>query len=128
MDNITAEVIGKKARALKHCEKLLSKIDKNGSAKVVLNCTGVEFIVHKDDAIYFRIQKTRYELLEDIKSYQLMKSAVKSVPTRVSPTPVCAAETPSLTPEEIREAKKAKAKEYQHRYYEKKKAEKNKKV
>lgn len=128
MDNITAEMIGKKARALKHCEKLLSKIDKTGSAKVVLNCTGVEFIVHKDDAIYFRIQKTRYELLEDIKSYQLMKSAAKSIPTRVSPTPICAAEKPSLTPEEMREAKKAKAKECQRRYYEKKKAEKNKKV
>ena len=45
MDIVTAETIGKKSKALKHCDKLLSKIDKNGSAKVVLNCTGVEFVV-----------------------------------------------------------------------------------
>lgn len=33
MDNITAENIGKKARAFKHCEKLLATIDKNGQAE-----------------------------------------------------------------------------------------------
>lgn len=38
MDIVTAETIGKKSKALKHCDKLLSKIDKNGSAKVKLNC------------------------------------------------------------------------------------------
>ena len=51
MDIVTAETIGKKSKALKHCDKLLSKIDKNGSASVKLNCTGVEFVVHKDDSL-----------------------------------------------------------------------------
>lgn len=71
MDSVTAENIGKKARALKHCDKLLDKIDKHGSAKIVLNCTGVEFIVHKGDAIYLSIQKTKYALLCDIRSYEI---------------------------------------------------------
>lgn len=71
MNKTTAENIGKKARALKHCEKLLNKIDKEGSAKIVLNCTGVEFIVEKNDAIYLTIQKQKYALLCDIQSYQI---------------------------------------------------------
>lgn len=43
MDNITAEMIGRKAKALKHCNKVLSTIDKKGSATISLNCTGVVF-------------------------------------------------------------------------------------
>lgn len=72
---ITAEAIGKKARALKHCNKLLSKINKEGSAKIVLNCTGVEFVVHKGDAIHLKIQTTRAQLTEDINSYDIVRKA-----------------------------------------------------
>lgn len=71
MDILTAEVIAKKSKALKHCDKLLSAIDKNGSVWVKLNCTGVGFKVRKNDAIYLRIQATKYQLLDEIRSYEL---------------------------------------------------------
>lgn len=121
MDSVTAENIGKKARALKHCEKLLAKIDKTGSAKVLLNCTGVEFIVHKGDAIYLSIQKTKYALLCDIQSYEITvraKNSDEQPIRRTAPAPVGAAEP---TPEELLEAKRAKQREYQKRYLAKKK-------
>lgn len=123
MDSVTAENIGKKARALKHCDKLLAKIDKNGSAKVLLNCTGVEFIVHKGDAIYLSIQKTKYALLCDIQSYEITvkaKTADKQPVRRIAPAPVGAAE---LSDEEILEIKREKHREYQRRYLAKKKAQ-----
>lgn len=128
MDSVTAENIGKKARALKHCDKLLAKIDKNGSAKVLLNCTGVEFIVHKGDAIYLSIQKTKYALVCDIKSYEITvkaKNAAKTPIHRTAPAPIGAAKDEdismrkdevSLSPDELRRLKR---KEYNHRYYEK---------
>ena len=120
MDNVTAEIIGRKARALKHCDKLLATIDKNGSAKVKLNCTGVEFVVHKDDAIYLSIQKTKYALLCDIRSYEITVRAKDAETTpirRTAPAPVGAAET---TPaDEELERKRAKRREYNRRYREK---------
>ena len=123
MDIVTAETIGKKSKALKHCDKLLSKIDKNGSAKVKLNCTGVEFVVHKDDAIYCRIQHTRYALLDEIRSYELTtrsQRAIEQPVRRTDPAPVGAApESEVLSDEQA--AKKAKKAEYNRRYREKKK-------
>lgn len=103
MDNITAENIGKKARAFKHCEKLLATIDKNGQARVKLNCTGVEFVVHKDDAIYLRIQATKFALLDEIKSYELTARSQRSIEQpvrRTAPAPVGASDTnqPSNSP------------------------------
>ena len=123
MDIVTAETIGKKSKALKHCDKLLSKIDKNGSAKVKLNCTGVEFVVHKDDAIYCRIQHTRYALLDEIRSYELTtrsQRAIEQPVRRTAPAPVGAApESEVLSDEQA--GKKAKKAEYNRRYREKKK-------
>lgn len=123
MDSVTAENIGKKARALKHCDKLLAKIDKNGSAKVLLNCTGVEFIVHKGDAIYLSIQKTKYALLCDIQSYEITmraNTADKQPIRRTAPAPIGAAE---LSDAEILEMKREKHREYQRRYLAKKKTQ-----
>lgn len=123
MDNITAENIGKKARAFKHCEKLLATIDKNGQARVKLNCTGVEFVVHKDDAIYCRIQRTKYALLDDIRSYELTtrsQRAIEQPVRRTAPAPVGAApESEVLSAEQLAKAKKS---EYNRRYREKVKA------
>ena len=124
MDIVTAETIGKKSKALKHCDKLLSKIDKNGSASVKLNCTGVEFVVHKDDAIYCRIQRTKYALLDDIRSYELTtrsQRAVEQPVRRTAPAPVGAApESEVLSAEQRAKLKKA---EYNRHYREKKKAQ-----
>lgn len=95
MDIVTAANIGKKVKALKHCDKLLADIDKNGSRTIILNNTGVEFVVHKDDAIYLRIQATKYTLLDEIRSYELttrsQRAAAQTV-RRTSPTPAGAAE------------------------------------
>lgn len=93
MDNITAENIGKKAKAFKHCEKLLATIDKNGQASVKLNCTGVEFVVHKGDAIYLRIQATKFALLDEIHSYEVTQHAAQHPIRRTAPAPVGAANT-----------------------------------
>lgn len=95
MDNITAENIGKKARAFKHCDKLLSTIDKNGQARIKLNCTGVEFVVHKDDAIYLRIQATKFALLDEIRSYEVTRKAEEQIIRHTAPAPVGASETES---------------------------------
>lgn len=125
MDNVTAEIIGKKARALKHCDKLLEKIDKQGSAKILLNCTGVEFVVNKGDAIYLSIQKTKYELLYDIRSYEITvraKHAKDGSIHKTAPAPTGAA--PS-TPDDELERKRAKQREYNRRYLAKKKLQKN---
>ena len=128
MDNVTAEIIGKKARALKHCDKLLEKIDKQGSAKILLNCTGVEFVVNKGDAIYFSIQKTKYELLYDIRSYEI---TVRAKEAQTTPYKKISAVAPSgaaaPTPEEeALERKRAKQREYQRRYRAKKMLQENK--
>lgn len=94
MDIVTAETIGRKSKALKHCDRLLSKIDKHGSATIKLNCTGVEFVVHKDDAIYCRIQSTKYRLLDEIRSYELTTQSQRAIAQpvrRTAPAPVGAA-------------------------------------
>lgn len=124
MDIVTAEAIGKKSRALKHCDKLLSQIDKKGEVWVKLNNTGVQFLVHKDDAIYCRIQRTKYALLDDIRSYELTtrsQRAIEQPVRRTAPAPVGAApESEVLSAEQQAKLKKA---EYNRRYREKKKAQ-----
>ena len=59
MDRVSAEDIGKKARALKHCIKVLGTIEKKGSAEIVLNCTGVKLVAHKNDALHLKIATTK---------------------------------------------------------------------
>lgn len=89
MDNITAENIGKKSRALKHCNKVIAEIDKKGSATITLNCTGVIFTVHKNDAIYLQLQATRAQLIQEIGSYEIVQKASKpSLSKRFAPAPV----------------------------------------
>lgn len=84
MDNITAEMIGRKAKALKHCNKVLSEIDKKGFATISLNCTGVVFTVYKNDAIYLQLQTTRAQLVQEIGSYEIIQKSSQAY--RVVPT------------------------------------------
>ena len=81
MDRITAETISRKTKALKHCTKLLAKINKEGQATVRLNCTGVEFIVHKGDAMYLKLATIHAQLTEEIRSYEIVKRATTSPAT-----------------------------------------------
>lgn len=125
MDIVTADTIAKKSKALKHCDKLLSQIEKHGEAKVKLNCTGVEFVVRKNDAIYNRIMATKYALLDEIRSYELTTRSQRAIeqPVRhTAPAPVGAAPESELS--EL-EKKKRKRSEYNRRYYEKQKLKKS---
>ena len=72
---MTAEAIGKKARALKHCDKLLKKISIHGWAVVTLNSTGLSFVVHRDDAFYLKLMTMRAQLAEEINSYEILKKS-----------------------------------------------------
>ncbi len=40
MDNITADFIGKKARALKFLNRVLGEVDRDGQARVLFNNAG----------------------------------------------------------------------------------------
>lgn len=126
MDIVTADTIGKKSKALKHCDKLIAEIDKKGFANVKLNCTGVEFTVRKDDAIYCRVQATKYALLDEIRSFELTtraKRALEQPIRKIIPAPVGAAPAQESEEEKIRR-KRAKNAEYQRRHYAKMKAKK----
>lgn len=109
MDTKTAAKIAKASRALRHCEKLLETIEKKGEVKIVLNCTGVTFIVKKDDAMYRRIFTTRAQLLEEIASINVTMSE-----------PIA----PVVTEEEKAEARRKKQREYMRGYNARKRAEK----
>lgn len=120
-----AEAIAKKHRALKHCNKLLAEIDKKGESKVILNNTGVTFVVHKGDAMYLKLSTTRAQLIEDIASYEIVKR--ETTPVEVVPSPEAQPITTTSkkkieTPEE-RERRLAYHREYSKRWYAKRKAE-----
>lgn len=124
MDRETAYLIEKKSKALKHCEKLLKRIEKNGSATIKLNCTGVEFTIKKGDAFYFNIQKTKFKLLEEISSIEVLEKnkekVTKSVP-RTAPAPVGASSAvvagiQTSIFDDIKEQKRQKKLEYQRKW------------
>jgi len=123
MDNITADTIGKKARALKHCEKILNAVDKHGETQIKLNCTGVVFTIRKNDAIYLRVQSTKYALIDEISSYRLTIAAKRKSVRRISPAPVGAAPTdPEADEAAKKEAQRLKHNERQKLYMRRKRA------
>ena len=111
MERTSAEEIGKKARALKHCIKVIGKIDKNGSAEIILNSTGVKFVVKKNDALYLKLATTKAQLEEEIKSYEIVRASGIG---GTSPIPTSA--TPTLSPEEKAAERKAKKNAYMKEY------------
>lgn len=122
MNNEIAEIIGKKARALKHCNKLLKEIDKHGKMEVPLGNTGVVFVVHKNDAIYTRIQSTKFQLLDEINSYEITQreSVQRIMPARrTAPAPVGAAPIEELSETQRAEIAKERQKAYNKTYREK---------
>ncbi|MGN0819867.1 MAG: hypothetical protein ACI4M6_05670 [Christensenellaceae bacterium] len=126
MDTKTAEIIARKSRALKHCEKILGQCDKKGTHRVILNNTGVVIPVTKNDAIYLRIQSIKYQLIDELHSYKVSQSVASSSIKRTAPAPVGAsAEKHVLAPEEKLERRRAQMREASRRYQAKKKALKN---
>ena len=94
MKHTVAETIGRKAKALKHCEKLLNTIDKKGESEILLNNTGVALPVKKDDAIYALLQSIRFKLVHEISSIEIVSKV--NTARRMLPAPYGACdETPS---------------------------------
>ena len=125
MNREIAEKISKKTRALKHCDKILTEVDKKGKKTILLNNTGVEFTVTKGDAIYLRIQSTKYRLLDEINSMEIVESAKNSSPKPAANPPITekvfrkrspAPYGASATEEERLAYKRAKQREYTKRY------------
>lgn len=114
MDRVSAEDIGRKARALKHCIKVLKTIDKKGSAEIVLNCTGVRLVAHKNDALHLKIATTKAQLEEEIASYEIVRAS--NLGNNTSAVPETVTQSPALTPEEKEAARKAKKAAYMKDY------------
>lgn len=114
-----AQAIGQKTRALKHCTKLLDQIDKTGEVSVKLNCTGVTFIVHKNDGMYLRIATTKAQLLEEIAAYEVIKGKKNS---DENPPAAVSEAKPVQTEEEEAAVRKQKKREYMRGYNARKRA------
>lgn len=98
MKHSVAEAIGLKARALKHCDKLISRIDKNGRADIKVCGTGVVLPCEKNDAVYTLLQSIRFRLIHEINSIEIV-SGVKPATPRSLPAPTGACEEASTMPE-----------------------------
>lgn len=87
MKRSDAELIGKKARALKHCVKILELVDKRGSTEILLNNTGITIPCKKGDAMYTLLQSIKYALAHEINDIQVVSMAhAKMLP---APTGAC---------------------------------------
>lgn len=123
--------IERKSKALKHCNKLLDKIDKDEKALVPLNCTGVVLEVIKGDPVYLRLKAIRAQLVVEINSLEITqrtdgtqpaqitvssevfdKPAFEEKPTESSPTKNKRANLKAMTEEELIEHKRRQWREY----------------
>lgn len=111
MNKNEAKVISKKIRAFEHCEKVLARIEKYGSAVVKLNCTGITFTVERGDALHLEFVAKHAALWRDIQSYRIVQEAAAGTSARTLPAPSGAVD-PKI------EARRA----YQREYYARKRA------
>ena len=72
MKHNVAELIGRKAKALKHCDKVIQTIDKNGKTEILLGNTGISIPCEKNDAIYSVLQSIRFKLAHEINSIEIV--------------------------------------------------------
>lgn len=134
MERNIAELIGTKAKALKHCEKLIRKIEKaNGEPiKIPLSCTGVVLEAREGSPLHLQIKSISAKLAEEINALQISVGLIDmdahanrqaNVNTEDKPRRQFTNRT-VMSEEEIKAHEKAKRREYNKRYYEKKKAQK----
>ena len=71
MNTSTAEFIGKSSRALKHCDRLLKKIEKAGEAFIKVNATGLTLPCRRGDALHTLLMSERARLYHEINSFEL---------------------------------------------------------
>lgn len=128
-----AALIERKSKALKHCNKLLEKIDKESFALVPLNNTGVVLRVEKDDPVYLRFKAIRAQLVVDINSLEIIQhpaAAEITISSEVFDKPAFEEVPPSSTDAKSaemseEERRKMKRREYNRRYYAKTHPRKN---
>lgn len=128
MERNFAEIIGTKAKALKHCEKLIRKIEKaNGEpVKIPLSCTGVMLEAREGSPLYLQIKAISAKLAEEINALQIsfnsinmeqtQKTAVAKKPAVVEQPQRKRVNYSNMSQEEIIAHKKEKRKEYNQRY------------
>ena len=107
MTNEMAEIISRKVRALKNCNKVLAQIEKNGSAVVKVNCTGLSFTVNRNDAIHLTYKAMQSNLVREIGDYEIVQRSQQNA-RRYAPAPVGAASV-TLSEEEMAELEKPNA-------------------
>lgn len=74
----TAEIIARKTRGAKHCEKLLKSIDKKGDIDIPLGNTGVELPVSKGDPIHTLLKSIHFKLLHEINVIEVAKGVTEN--------------------------------------------------
>lgn len=121
MRHATAEEIGKKAKAVKYCERILSIADKKGMCTVKHGNTGVSFTIVKNDALYTLFQSIKFKLLHELNAIKVITENAQG--GRYLPAPVGSAPTNDMIADEL-ERKRQQRREYQARYRAKKQAEK----
>ena len=89
MKHNIAEAIGRKARALKHCNKIIQTVDKQGRTEILLGNTGVSLPCEKNDAIYTLLQSIRFKIIHEINSMEIVSKIKPSERTLPAPTGAC---------------------------------------
>lgn len=114
MNKIDAKEISRKIRAFEHCEKVLRRVEKGGSAIVKLNNTGLTFVVNRGDALYLEFVAQHAALWRDIQAYEIVRNATAETKpsARTLPAPSGAADS-----------KAEKHRAYQRAYMARKRAE-----
>ena len=96
MKSAVAEIIGRKARGLKHCDKLIKLINEKGRTEVKLGNTGVTFTVEKGDYMHTLIKSTRSNLEHEINAIEITRGLKEPhVTHRAMPAPIGASDTPT---------------------------------
>ena len=133
-----AEIIGGKARALKHCSKVLGIVDKQGKTDILLGNTGIVLPCEKGDAIYTLLQSIRFRLVHEINSIEIVTRPSTGTRMMIAPSGACDEKPPSVcemcgttivkTGSRQRYCKECAAKrrqEYYRQYYRQKQAKKD---
>ena len=136
MKHNVAEIIGMKARALKHCTKILGIVDREGKVNIKIGATGLVLPCEKHDAVHTLLQSERAKLIHEINSIEIT-AGLKRMTPRALPAPVGACSTRICTicgkefaPKTVRhtvcsdECRAEKGRRYAREYYKRTSAEK----
>lgn len=111
-----AKEIGTMERACNHCEKVLKKIATKGETTIKINCTGLEFTVHRGDSLHLKLQTIYAQLREKLAEYQIVARPKRKITT--APFGAVNTDGGQQSEEDRRlEEKRARNREYQRRYY-----------